>query len=133
MRLVHRDALRATVREGNARWDSMAQLGVLRPPAELGVELRCGACGFRVRNGSTVFETDVFPVIASIEKGGPADAAGLLVDDMLLTVAGRVITSGRTLGALRVGSPVTLEVRRGDRIVEITVTPRGPSSPGQRW
>lgn len=122
-----------TIQRANARFDSLARLGRLRPPAEFGVELRCGDCGFRMRDGNVVFETEQFPIVVSIERSGPADQAGMLVGDILLTVGDRAITSGRALGALRVGRPVKVEVRRGDRIVELTITPRGPSSPRQRW
>ncbi len=107
-----------------------------KPPVEFGVELTCDDCGWRRTGGGVSFVTDVFPVVASIEKGGPADASGLAVGDRLLTVSGLPITSaeaGRVLGSLEPGEAVTLEVRRGDRIVEISIEPRAPDDRRQRW
>lgn len=107
-----------------------------RPPVEFGVELTCGDCGWRVRGAHRSFETDVFPVVASILKGGPADTAGLVVGDRLLAVNGHPITSsesGRLLGSLEPGDSVTLEVRRGDRVLEIALSPRAPGERRQRW
>jgi len=142
---------------GEGAWGGLLQ-SETRPPVEFGVELSCGDCGWRsagilegrlayaaaVRSaspalptptGGAVFVTSEFPVIESVEKGGPADEAGLLPGDRLLSVEGTPITSpeaGRTLGALREGQSVTLEVRRGDRILEVTVTPRAASGRRQR-
>jgi len=107
-----------------------------RPPVEFGVELACGECGWRGHAGDMSFVTEVFPVVASIVKGGPADTAGLAVGDRLLAVGGHPITSseaGRLLGSLEPGEAVTLEVRRGDRVLEIALAPRAPGERRQRW
>ncbi len=125
--------MRTRILAGNARLDSLGRAGRLRPPAELGVQLTCGDCGFRLREGNVVFETEVFPVVDAVERGGPADRGGVRVGDVLLTIGGRAITSDRTLAELRVGRPVPVEVRRGDRVVRLTVTPRGPGERSQRW
>jgi len=106
------------------------------PPIEFGVELTCGECGWRGRGSGRSFETEVFPVVASIVKGGPADTAGLAVGDRLLSVAGHPITSteaGRLLGSLEPGDAVMVEVRRGDRVLEISLAPRAPGERRQRW
>lgn len=145
---------------GEGTWSGFLQ-SETRPPVEFGVELSCGDCGWRsgglagelayaaaVRSASpgaspalpgptrgAVFVTSEFPVIESVEKGGPADQAGLLPGDRLLSVEGSPITSreaGRTLGALEEGEAVTLEVRRGDRVLEVIVTPRAASGRRQR-
>jgi membrane-associated protease RseP (regulator of RpoE activity) len=108
--------------------------GGARPPVEFGVELNCGECGWR-GGGRPTFATAVFPVIESVEKDGPADQAGLLPGDVMFAVEGSPITStdaGRRLGALKPGESVTLEIRRGDRIVELSITPRESSRRRQR-
>lgn len=109
--------------------------GGARPPVEFGVELRCGECGWRGSGHGATFSTAVFPVIESVEKDGPADRAGLLPGDIMYSVGGAPITSpdaGRRLGALKPGESVTLEIRRGDRIVEVEITPRESSTRRQR-
>ena len=71
----------------------------------------------------------------SVERDGPADEAGLTVGDMILTVGGVAITSeeaGQILGALEAGEPVELEVRRGDTIVAVRLTPRAAAERRQR-
>lgn len=115
---------------GNALW------GGGERAVEFGVELTCGDCGWRLRSRGPSFETEVFPVVASIVKGGPADTAGLAVGDRLLAVGGHPITSseaGRLLGSLEPGEAVRLEVRRGDRVLEISLAPRAPGERRQRW
>jgi len=114
----------------------------VRPRIEFGLELTCGDCGWRgAREGlafttsGLAFTTSVFPTIASVEKDGPADRAGLLPGDMILTAAGAAITSSqaaRALGALDPGETIALEVRRGDRILEISIAPREASTRRQR-
>jgi hypothetical protein len=106
-----------------------------QPRIEFGLELTCGDCGWRGAREGLAFTTSVFPTIASVEKDGPADRAGLLPGDMILTAAGAAITSsqaGRALGALDPGETIALEVRRGDRILEISIAPREASTRRQR-
>lgn len=106
------------------------------PAVEFGVELTCGECGWRRSFQGLAFVTEQFPVVAAIEKGGPADAAGLAVGDLLLTVDGLAITSseaGRRLGSLEAGERIVLEVRRGDRIVDVSIAPRESGERRQRW
>jgi hypothetical protein len=106
-----------------------------RPSVELGFELTCGECGWQ-RVGSTwSFRTQEFPVVRSVERDGPADEAGLGIGDVILTVGGGAITSeeaGQLLGALEAGEPVALEVRRGDTIVTVRLTPRAAGEHRQR-
>ena len=69
-------------------------------------------------------------LVVNLEAGGPADAAGILLGDILLTVAGSPVTSvealqekltGELVGvetavtALRGGAPVTITVTVGER------------------
>ena len=109
--------------------------GPRRPPVEFGVELSCGECGWRTMPGGSTFRTREFPTIESVEKDGPADRAGLLPGDIMISVAGSPITSdeaGRHLGGLSPGEAVTIEIRRGDRILEISIAPREASGRRQR-
>jgi hypothetical protein len=141
------------------------QASELTPPVEFGIELSCGDCawtrsgsgsGWSVR-GLTVttvesgtgtgtgtsevrrrymrFVTEEFPVIRAVEKDGPADAAGVQIGDIILTVDGMPITSreaGQFLGEVEAGSAVTLELRRGNQIVSIDVVPRAATEKRQK-
>jgi serine protease Do len=62
-------------------------------------------------------------VIAAVEAGGVANQAGLLVGDVLLSVAGKQLDEAETLlGALaRAGDTVELRIMRGGRIVDMEV------------
>jgi hypothetical protein len=106
-----------------------------RPSVELGVELTCGECGWQQLGSTWSFHTQEFPVVRSVERDGPADEAGLGIGDVILTVGGAAITSkdaARLLGALEAGEPVQLEVRRGDTIVAVRLTPRAAGERRQR-
>jgi hypothetical protein len=104
-----------------------------RPSVEFGVAISCGECGWRRSLEGIRFETSEFPVIDAVEAGGPAAEAGLLVGDILIAIDGHPIPSaegGRRLGALEAGERVALEVRRADRIIQVSIAPRAAS--GQR-
>lgn len=106
-----------------------------QPAVELGVELTCGECGWRRLGPTWSFHTQEFPVIRSVERDGPADEAGLAIGDVILTVGGAAITSSRAgelLGELREGEAVVFEVRRGDAIVAVRLTPRAAGERRQR-
>ena len=63
-------------------------------------------------------------------KPAPAQAAGLLVGDVLLAVDGQPVTGSRELTqALRAapGRPVSLDVQRGEQRLQLTVTPAAVS------
>jgi len=114
---------------------SYGVFGAGRPPVEFGLELSCGDCGWRGSGQGSTFATAVFPVIESVEKNGPADRAGILPGDIMFSVEGSPITSGqggRILGSLEAGESVTLEIRRGDRIIEVAITPREAGGRKQR-
>ena len=109
--------------------------GDARPSVEFGLELSCEGCGWRTTGSGRSFETDVFPVIESVEKGGPADQAGLLPGDILIGVSGAPITSpeaASTLGGLVAGETVTFEIRRADRFLELSIAPREATGRRQR-
>lgn len=62
-------------------------------------------------------------VIATFEAGGVAERAGLLVGDVLLSVAGKPLDGAETLleALARAGDRVDLRVMRGGRIVDMEV------------
>lgn len=66
-------------------------------------------------------------LIVGVRNGTPADTAGLLVGDLLLTLDGHPLTSPEELYDLlvgeRVGRSLALRVLRGGSIVEVPVTP----------
>lgn len=66
-------------------------------------------------------------VVSEVLPGGPADAADLRVGDLLLAVGDAAVDSAdaatAALMAARIGTPVTLRVRRGRRETEVAVTP----------
>ncbi len=63
-------------------------------------------------------------VIHSVEEGGPADTAGILVGDVLLGVAGRPPSIGVFREALSRGDAVSLRVMRGGETLVVEVPPR---------
>lgn len=89
-------------------------LGVGAYPAQLSPPLAQQAGG---RTGAAL--------VASVEEGGPAAAAGVLVGDLLVEVDGVAITGPDGLrGVLgeRPGAPVTLVVLRGGTRLELAAT-----------
>jgi len=61
-------------------------------------------------------------VVSRVDKGSPADAAGLQVGDLPISGNGKPITSSidRSLPDIKPGSSITLTVRRGDMMREFT-------------
>ena len=115
--------------------DGLAFGAARAPRVEFGLELSCGDCGWRGFADAVRFATTEFPVVESVERGGPADGAGIMVGDVIIAVDGKPIASneaGRRLGALSPGESVTLELRRGDRVVAVTLAPREASGRRQR-
>ena len=106
-------------------WDAVAEL--LRRGALKRGYLGIAAQPVRVsekQKGSP--ETDVALLIVGVKPGTPADEAGLLVGDLLLSLDGQVLTSPDELLELligeRVGKSVTAKVLRGVVPVEVAVT-----------
>ena len=65
-------------------------------------------------------------LVIGIKQGTPADAAGVLVGDLLLSVDDVSLTSPEDLLDLlvgdRVGRPLTTRVLRGGQVVDVTIT-----------
>lgn len=101
-------------------------------PVDFGMEIDCGGCGWRsVQDGQVVFQTLEPPVVVSVERGGPAEEAGLRPGDILLKVDGQSFTSpggGERLGGLQPGDAVTLQVGRGGVLRSVEIVPARPKS-----
>ena len=77
-------------------------------------------------------DQEVAPLVVGVEEGSPAEAAGILVGDVLLAVDGRAIQTGEQLVRLlnrasaqggAVGQLRTLGVLRGGERIEVSLTP----------
>ncbi len=86
--------------------------------------------------GMTGQAADAGARITRVTEDGPAEEAGLKVDDVVVAVDGeRIINYDELLSAIRIreaGTEVTLEAVRGDEIVEITATLAEPPEPVAR-
>jgi S1-C subfamily serine protease len=65
-------------------------------------------------------------IVLSLEPGGPAATAGVLVGDILLTVGGKSVNDTDDIQAAlephRVGEPIEVELLRGGALQRLTVT-----------
>ncbi len=68
------------------------------------------------------------PEVAAVDKGSPAEAAGIRVGDVVMRVGREPVASGvgflLTLVDCRGGQPLPMLIVRGSRFIEMTVTPR---------
>jgi serine protease Do len=67
-------------------------------------------------------------LVVAIEPGGPADAAALLIGDVMLSAAGEALTDvddlQHWLAPERVGQPLALQIIRGNATLTVEVTVR---------
>ena len=67
------------------------------------------------------------PIIGDVMKDSPAQAAGLLPNDRIITIDAKEVDSfnqiQRTL-LTNLGTPVNLQIKRDDKIMEMTITPK---------
>lgn len=75
-------------------------------------------------------ETLVLPEIGTVQKGSPAEAAGLLPGDLILQIDGQTVNSWEKITPLIYGSkgkPLDVQVNRktslGDEILNFSITP----------
>lgn len=72
-------------------------------------------------------ETRVPPRVTGVVAGSPAEQAGFQAGDVILKARGQRIESFLEIERLvivRAGEPINFAVRRGERVIEITATPR---------
>lgn len=75
--------------------------------------------------GIQVEPADEGASVVIVIPGSPADEAGLLSEDIILSVNGEAVTADsirEVVSALQVGDEVTLEVQRGDETLTLTAT-----------
>jgi regulator of sigma E protease len=138
------DKISAVNGEKVATWGEADEaLGRLKPGEEVQLEV--------VRNGITIsvksvppgpLQADrpfgyapILPIVDAVEDGRPAKRAGLKEDDLVVAADGQKIhfweqfvEQIRRSG----GKPVQMEVERGGKTVNLTITPElGPSESGQ--
>jgi hypothetical protein len=64
-------------------------------------------------------------LITDVETGGPADSAGLLPGDVLVSVGERPVSTAMDLdSSLQAGSDARLRIRREKRALDVDVTPQ---------
>jgi membrane-associated protease RseP (regulator of RpoE activity) len=106
------------------------------PPFSFGLGLECGRCGWRFTTDKSVrWSSAVSPRVRYVEPGGPGERAGLQPGDVLLEIAGHALNSeesGRAIGSLRPGAPVTLKLRRGREEKTVKIMPAAVE-PTQRF
>ena len=84
--------------------------------------------------GITLFRPLVAPRLGSVAESGPAAAVGLQAGDLVLAIDGRDVRAwSDVVMAVREapGRPLQLEVRRGDAVLEFTVTPAEDNDRGK--
>jgi S1-C subfamily serine protease len=94
-----------------------AYLGVSTQPVELQAVLR-QQLGLTQSSGL---------MLLGLEPGAPAERAGLLLGDIVLSIGDRVIEDGEALqmalGPAAVGRPTPVRILRAGQLAEIGVTP----------
>ncbi len=102
-----------------------------RPAVHFGMELECAECGWLGAPGGTEFRSGGPVRVRAVERGGPADRAGIRPGDVLVAVDALPFGSpdaARHLGALRPGAAATFRVRRGEQELELKVTAAAPAA-----
>ncbi|MBD2070093.1 trypsin-like peptidase domain-containing protein [Leptolyngbya sp. FACHB-671] len=91
-------------------------LGVGLQPVELTKQLK----------QSLNLTQEVGVLIVSVEADSPADRAGVLIGDILLTLRGEAIANVQALRSQlrseQVGQPITAQMIRGGQLIELTLT-----------
>jgi S1-C subfamily serine protease len=101
-------------------------LGIAAQPVSVPEKQRAAAGTEERRQGGVPGDRETALLVVGVKDGTPADAAGLLVGDVLLALDGNALTSPEELFDLlvgdRVGRTVTMRVLRGGSPVEVQVT-----------
>ena len=94
-----------------------AYLGVSSQPVELQELLRRGL-GIQQATGL---------MLLGLEPDAPAERAGLLLGDILLSIGGRTIEDGEALqmalGPAAISAPTTVRIIRGGQVRDVTIIP----------
>lgn len=112
---------------GTAKWvvDEWATHGRVRR-AYLGVVVSVQPVGRSLRQRLDLLN-DTAVEVQSVERNGPAAAAGIAVDDLVVAINGRIVDDvddmHRLLSRAPTDRPVTLSVVRDGRQIEIDVIP----------
>ncbi len=71
-------------------------------------------------------ESETGLIVVSVEQGGPSDAAGIGIGDILVTLGGVAVADTdavqATLGPDRIGQPLAAKIARGGQPVEAQIT-----------
>lgn len=91
-------------------------LGVAMQPVRLPENLR----------GGLPSGTEAGLIVVSVEQGGPAEQAGVIVGDIITALDGKPVADTNDVQSLldpdRVGKPLTVQLIRGGAVTELTVT-----------
>jgi S1-C subfamily serine protease len=91
-------------------------LGIGLQPVELTTQLK----------QSLNLAQEVGVLIVSVEADSPADRAGVMIGDILLTLGGELIANMQALRSQlrseQIGQPMTAQIIRGGQLVELTLT-----------
>jgi regulator of sigma E protease len=115
------------------RADRDVRLTIVRDGREEQVNVRPEAQG-RFDVGDIGVLPDVYPHVASVVLGGPADRAGLKPADVLLAVNGQRVVFSRDVVDLISASPekpIDVRIRRGDAEQTLTMTPERDGQNGR--
>ena len=91
---------------------------------------------FLSKIGLTPYRPKLDPVLGEVVAGGAADQAGLKNGDRVVALAGRPVARWETFVEAilaRPGQPVDLTVARGERLIDLTVTPRKVTEHGRTF
>jgi regulator of sigma E protease len=117
-------------------WEDALLNIVLRPGTTLEVRVRRGdeekdlRLAPKTDQQSRTAEPGVYPLVrvGTVEPGLPAASAGVTFDDGILEIDGKPVRSFGEIPSMiaaAAGRPLALKLLRGDRVVELIVTPRG--------
>lgn len=86
--------------------------------------------------GLTAWRPDIAPTIAEVIEGGAAEEAGVQQGDQVVAIGQTGIKNARQWVDLIRANPqqaLNLQVRRGESIVELTITPRSRTEDGETF
>lgn len=116
--------------EGDPTWQAGKGIGADRfvffqpsqPRGWLGINFSTSWRTSVDSSGKSVWSFAAYPVIESVEPGSPAERAGLVAGDVLVSMAGRDVVRGSAPFSelLQPGAVLPIEVRRGSQLRRVT-------------